>query len=438
MSNLKGIMGEFEENNVRFVRPVFVDILGRMLDFTVPVEEFEDMIKNGKGFDGSSVDGFARIEESDLTFMPDVSTLTILPWEYKGFENSWREAVVFGYIYDSNGKMYEGDTRRLLKSVIEKHKSIGVPKCGAELEFFIFDNDKCPNHTDNGGYFRAGLYGEIRKESQIMLNSMGIRTEFDHHEVAQSQHEIDLTYTDALRMADYIILTKYVVKKIARRFGLYASFMPKPVSSINGNGMHIHLSLWKNGKNIFFDDKEKLSKELRSYIAGLIKYGREIQAGVNQWINSYKRLIPGYEAPTYLVWGKRNRSAYIRVPEYQKGKESATRIEVRNPDPACNPYIAISLIHAAGIRGIEEGLEPPEPIEFDVFHASEAERRKLKIGELSPSLDRSLELFENSDLVKQTLTEHIYRKFIENKKIECENFNKHVTDYEIENYFGVL
>ena len=430
---------EFGDNNVKFIRPIFVDILGRMLDFTIPVEDFEDLIKDGKGFDGSSVEGFARTEESDLRFIPDINTLTILPFEYKGIEKSWREAIVFGKIIKSNGKEYEGDTRTLLKNTIEKSKNIGIPKCGAELEFFIFENDKNPKHTDKGGYFRSGLYGEIRKESQLVLSGMGIKTEFDHHEVAPSQHEIDLTYSDALKIADEIILTKYVVKRIARKYGFYASFMPKPITGINGNGMHLHFSLWKNSENLFFDrEKQGLSDIAKSYIAGLIKYGKEIQAGLNQWINSYKRLYPGYEAPTYLVWGTKNRSAYIRVPEYQKGKESATRIEIRSPDPACNPYLAISLIHGAGIQGIKEGLEPPKSVEVDVFHLSELEKKELNIEELSTSLEKALEFFEKSELVKNILPEHIYQKFIENKKIECNNFNRTVTDYEIKNYFSVL
>lgn len=432
-------MEEFRNKNVKFIRPVFVDILGRMLDFTIPIEDFEDLIKNGKGFDGSSVEGFARTEESDLRFIPDIDTLAILPWEYKGIENTWREAIVFGRIIEPSGKEFKGDTRVLLKNMIEKYRDIGTLKCGAEIEFFIFKNDKSPVHTDEGGYFRSGLYGEIRKEAQLALNGMGVKTEFDHHEVAQSQHEIDLTYTDALRMADEIILTKYVVKRIARKYGVYASFMPKPIAGINGNGMHLHLSLWKNGKNLFFDDEKRgLSDMAKSYIAGLIKYGKDIQAGLNQWINSYKRLYPGYEAPTYLVWGTKNRSAYIRVPEYQKGKECATRIEIRSPDPACNPYLAISLIHAAGMQGIEEGLEPPEPVEVDVFRLSEQERKKLDIEELSPSLEKALEFFEKSKLVKRVLPRHIYEKFIENKRIECMDFNRAVTDYEIRNYFGIL
>ncbi|MCD6483201.1 MAG: glutamine synthetase [Candidatus Aenigmarchaeota archaeon] len=439
MKEIKELEEELLEKNVRFIRPVFVDILGRMLDFTVPIEEFKELVKNGKGFDGSSVEGFARTEESDLRFIPDIDTLVVLPWEYRGIEKTWREAMVFGYITDSSGKEYEGDTRTLLKDIIEKYKDFGILKCGAEIEFFIFENDKTPKHTDEGGYFRSGLYGEIRKEAQLFLNEMGIKTEFDHHEVANSQHEIDLTYSDALRMADSIILTKYVVKKIAKKYGVYASFMPKPVTGINGNGMHIHLSLWKDNRNLFFDEENQgLSKIARSYIAGLIKYGKDIQAALNQWINSYKRLYPGYEAPTYLVWGTKNRSAYIRVPEYQKGRESATRIEIRSPDPACNPYLALSLIHAAGIQGIIEGLEPPEPVEVDVYHLSESERKKLNIEELSPSLEKALELFKKSELVKKTLSKHIYQKFIENKKIECDNFNKTVTDYEIKNYFGVL
>ncbi len=439
MKELKEQLQEFKNKNVRFIRPIFIDILGRMLDFTIPVSEIEAVIKEGKGFDGSSVEGFARTEESDLKFIPEIDTLTILPWEYKGFENVWKEAIVFGHIHNTAGKIYEGDTKALLKNIIEKHKDIGSPKCGAELEFFIFENDKEPIHTDEGGYFRSGACGEIRKEAQIALNEMGIGTEFDHHEVANSQHEIDLTYTDACEMINSIILTKYIVKKIARKFNKYASFMPKPIAAINGNGMHVHISLWKNGNNLFFDkEKQGLSSMAESYIAGLIKYGKDIQAGLNQWINSYKRLIPGYEAPTYLCWGTKNRSAYVRVPEYQKGKESATRIEIRSLDPACNPSLAVSLIHAAGIQGIKEGLKPPKPIEVDVFHLSKLEKKRLNIEELSPSLEKALDLFENSELVKKTLPKHIYDKFIENKKIECSNFNKHVTDYEMKNYFSEL
>lgn len=438
MNEIEKKLKELEKNNVKFIRPVFVDILGRMLDFTIPITEFKSF-KEGKGFDGSSVEGFARTEESDLRFIPEFKTLKVLPWEYKGEENRWKEAIVFGYIVDSNGKSYPGDTRALLKSTIEKYEKIGNLKCGAEIEFFIFENEKEPVHTDNGGYFRSGAYGEIRKEAQLALNKMGIKTEFDHHEVAFSQHEIDLTYTNALKMADNIILTKYVIKKIAKNFGKHASFMPKPIAGINGNGMHLHLSLWKNGRNIFFDEKKKeLSNVAKSYIAGLIKYGKEIQAALNQWINSYKRLVPGYEAPSYLCWGTKNRSAYIRVPEYQKGKENATRIEIRSPDPACNPYLALTLIHSAGIEGIKEKLIVPLPVEIDVFHLSSSERKNLQIGELSPSLEKAIEFFEGSGLVKNSLNKHIYKKFIENKKMECANFNKAITDFEIKNYFAVL
>lgn len=430
---------EMKDNGIKFIRPIFVDILGRMLDFSIPLHEFESFIEFGKGFDGSSVEGFARIEESDLRFMPEIDTLMILPWEYKGFDASWKEAVVFGYICDSTGKIYEGDTRSMLKKVLNAHNDLGLLKCGAEIEFFIFENDKLPEHTDNGGYFRSGKYGEIRKEAQLMLNNIGITTEFDHHEVARSQHEIDLTYSDAVRMADSIIMTKYIVKKIAKKFGKYASFMPKPLENINGNGMHVHISMLKNGKNIFFDDDRiGLSDIAMHYIAGLIKYGKEIQAGLNQWVNSYKRLIPGYEAPTYLCWGTKNRSAYVRVPEYEKGREFATRIELRNPDPACNPYIAFSLIHASGVKGVKEKIVPPEPIEVDVCRLSHTERMKLNIDMLSPSLEKAIELFERSTLVKETLGEHIYQKFIHNKKIEIEDFNRAVTDYEVKSYFSIL
>lgn len=425
-----------KEKDVRFIRPVFVDILGRMLDFTVPSNEYGPLIADGKGFDGSSVEGFARIEESDLKFISEPDTLRVLPWNYKGVEQSWKEAIILGNIVRADGEGYEGDTRALLKSTIEKHKDIGILKCGAELEFFLFDNDKSPVHTDKGGYFRSGSHGEVRKEVQIALNEMGVKVEFDHHEVANSQHEIDLTYNDGLKMADSIIMTKYAIKKIAKMSELYATFMPKPIATINGNGMHIHLSLWKDNKNLFFDEKKKgLSDIAKSYIAGLIKYGREIQVGLNQGINSYKRLAPGYEAPTYLVWGTKNRSAYIRVPEYEKGKESATRIEIRSPDPICNPYLALSLLHTAGMQGVKEGLKPAKPVESDIFHLSEQEKKELNMGELSPSLERALEIFKESSLMKKNLPPLIFQNFIKNKKIEIGNFNRAVTDYEIENYF---
>jgi len=441
MQKVDEILNYFGIKNVKFVRPFFVDILGRQLDFTLPISGFEDFVKNGKGFDGSSVEGFARTEESDLLFVPDLSTLCILPWDYIDEKNSlnWREAIVFGNIYNTDKSRNPSDTRALLEDVLKKNADYGELKCGAELEFFLFKDSEKPSHTDAGGYFRAGTYGELRKGVQLMLNKMRIKTEFDHHEVAESQHEIDLMYDGALNIADKIILTKYVIKRMARKAGVYASFMPKPIATINGSGMHVHISLWKDGKNLFYDpESHGLSKIAKSYIAGLIKYGQEIQAGLNQWINSYKRLIPGYEAPTYLCWGVKNRSAYIRVPEYQKGKESATRIELRSPDPACNPYLALALIHAAGIQGIKEGLEPPAPVEVDIFHLSNEERKRLGIEELNPSLEKALELFEQSSLVKSALPEHLLKKFIENKRFECESYKKHVTDFEIQNYYSML
>ncbi len=430
---------ELKTKNVKFIRPLMTDILGNMLDFTIPIDEGPSMVKNGKGFDGSSIEGFARTEESDLRFDPDMETVTVLPWEYKTEDYTWREAILFGRILDSNCVEYAGDTRGFLKNILDKYADIGAMKCGAELEFFVFENNRTPSHTDDGGYFRSGAFGEIRKESQLMLNEMGIKTEFDHHEVSPSQHEVDLVYDDAMKMADKIILSKYVIKKIARKFGAHASFMPKPISNINGNGMHVHISLWKNGRNLFFDETKKgLSDMARSYIAGLIKYGKEIQVTLNQWINSYKRLTPGYEAPTYLVWGTKNRSAYIRIPEYLKGNESATRIEVRSPDPACNPYLALAMVHAAGMKGIEEKLEPAAAIERDVFHMSADERKAIGIQELSASIFEALELFERSEFVRSVLPEHIYKKLLENKKIECANFNRYVTDYEIKNYYSTL
>ena len=314
-------------NRVEFVRVHFPDILGRPMDFAFPSEELAKAFQEGKGFDGSSVEGFVRIEESDLVIRPDARTFRVLPWEYKGFsENiSWREGIMFGDILTPEGEHYEGDTRYVLKKILamaEQEYGIDDFKVGPELEFFIFPGDKNINFSDEGGYFFSGKHGGIRKEVQLLLKKMGIASEYDHHEVAHGQHEIDLKYQSAMEMADIGMLFRYMVKKVSRMHNLYATFMPKPLNGQNGSGMHVHQSLWKGGKNIFFASKNHyhLSEAAHHYMAGLIVHAREISAVLGQWVNSYKRLIEGYEAPVYIAWGQRNRSAYIRVPEYQPGK----------------------------------------------------------------------------------------------------------------------
>jgi len=438
---------------VEFVRIIFPDILGRPMDFSFPSAELENAFRDGKGFDGSSVEGFVRIEESDLTVKPDPATFRVLPWDYKGFseETSWREAVMFGDILTPDKTHYQGDSRHRLKQVLARAKDdFGFDdfKVGPELEFFLFANDREPVPLDAGGYFFAGRHGEIRKEVQILLKRMGIASEYDHHEAAHGQHEVDLRYAGALEMADTAMLFRYIVKRAARMHGLYATFMPKPINGQNGSGMHVHQSLWKDDKNIFFEPAGAfhLSDTARAYMAGLIKHAREASAVFSQWVNSYKRLIEGYEAPVYIAWGQKNRSAYIRVPRYQPGKEIATRIELRSPDPGCNIYLAFALMLAAGLDGIKENVSLPPAVEENIYHMSGTRQKKFNIQTLPRNLEEAVKLAEKSDLVRETLGEHIFAKFIANKRQEIADymkavgseFDKQVSDYEIGRYLPFL
>jgi glutamine synthetase len=438
---------------IEFIRIIFPDILGRPMDFTFPGSELERAFKEGKGFDGSSVAGFVRIEESDLVIKPDPTTFRLLPWEYKGFDEGirWHEAVMFGDILNPDGSPYEGDSRGRLKRILaraRKETGIGDFKCGPELEFFIFPSNSEPVPTDEGGYFFSGRYGEIRKEIQLLLHKMGIETEYDHHEVAHGQHEIDLRYLGALEMADIGMIFRYVVKKVCRMHGLYATFMPKPINGQNGSGMHVHQSLWTGDKNLFFDSKSPyyLSEMARHYVAGVMAHAREISAVLSQWVNSYKRLIEGYEAPVYIAWGQKNRSAYIRVPEYQPGKERSTRIELRAADPACNIYLGFAVMLAAGLDGIRKKESLVEPVEENIYHMSGTRQKKFDIRVLPRNLDEAVRLMEKSELVRETLGDHIFAKLVANKKKEVEEygrsvsgeFDKQVSDYEIERYLPFL
>lgn len=441
------------DRRIEFIRIVFPDILGRPMDFTIPAHELEKAFLEGKGFDGSSVEGFVRIEESDLVIRPDFQTFRVLPWEYKGFngQTSWREAVMFGDIQTPDGTPFQGDSRRVLKNMLDRAAGefgMDAFKCGPELEFFIFPNDREPVALDAGGYFFSGRHGEIRKEIQLHLNRMGIATEYDHHEVAHGQHEIDLKYLDALEMADTAMIFRYMVKKVCRMHGLYGTFMPKPVNGQNGSGMHVHQSLWKDGRNIFFekDAPHNLSDTAVKFMAGQIVHARETSAVFSQWVNSYKRLIEGYEAPVYIAWGQKNRSAYIRVPKYQTGKEAATRIELRSPDPACNIHLVLALMLAAGLEGIRKSCDPPGPVEENIYDMSVARRKKLEIAILPRSLEEAVRIMERSRLVRDCLGDHIFASFIANKRREIDLYNqntsreydKQVSEYEIRTYLPVL
>ena len=430
-----------KENDVRFIRMWFTDILGVLKSFAITVDELEGALEEGMGFDGSSIEGFARIDESDMIAKPDPDTFQILPW--RPLEHN-AVARMFCDILKPGGEPFEGDPRYVLKRNLKKAADLGFTfYVGPELEFFYFKDSKSTETLDSGGYFDLtpmDAATDLRRNTVITLEKMGIGIEYSHHEVAPSQHEIDMRYTDALTMADNVMTYRLVVKQIAINQGAYATFMPKPVFGINGSGMHVHQSLFKGDRNAFFDAKGKyfLSKLARSYVAGLLKYAPEITAVNNQWINSYKRLVPGYEAPVYLSWAKRNRSDMIRVPEYRPGKEKATRIELRSPDPACNPYLCFSVMLAAGLKGIEEGLEPPEPVEENVYEMSEKEREARGIKTLPGSLADAIALTEKSELVRTALGDHVFNAFLENKKIEWNQYRLHVSKYEIDRYLPML
>lgn len=447
-------------DNIKFVRFFFTDVSGRLCDFSIPIEEFESAIINGKGFDGSSIHGMARIDESDLVAKPDLKTLRVFPWSYeaKSVDSTWKEAVVFADIFKPNGEHYEGDSRYILKKSLRELKEVGATNffVGPEPEFFLFkangkgepiiENNK-PVLVDSGGYFLGGLYGEIRKEVQLILKRMGIETEYDHHEVANSQHEVDLRYKDALEMADRIILFKYVVKRVARAYGLFASFMPKPVAEQNGNGMHVHQSLFSNGQNLFYDPNKEhnLSDLGLNYLSGLMKFVAESTLIFNPWVNSYKRLQPGYEAPCYITWALRNRSDLIRVPGYEDS-EKAIRFELRSPDPSCNPYLAFALMLRAGIIGVKEKIGFIGPTTENVYKLSEEDRNAKKIKSLPSNLREAIDLAKESNLMRTTLGEHLFCKVIKSAEKHWQEYqnspeddkvNK-ITSYEIEKLLPVL
>jgi len=430
-----------KENDVKFIRLWFTDILGFLKGFAITLDELEGAIEEGMGFDGSSIQGYARIDESDMIAKPDLKTFQILPWRPK--EKS--VARMFADIYEPDGTPYKGDPRWVLKRNLKKAQDLGYTfYVGPELEYFYFKSaEGKPAILDDGGYFDLTPMDsatELRRETILTLEAMGIHVEYSHHEVAPSQHEIDLRYADALSMADNAMTYRLVVKEIAMKHGVYATFMPKPIFGQNGSGMHTHQSLFKGDKNAFFDAKDPfhLSKTAKSYIAGILKHAPEFTSITSQWINSYKRLVPGYEAPVYLSWARRNRSALVRIPMYKPGKEKATRIELRSPDPACNPYLAFAVMLAAGLEGIEKGYELREPVEEDIFEMSEDERSKHGIESLPGNLLEAIQLTEKSELVKEALGDHIFEKFIANKKIEWDQYRTHVSQFELDRYLAIL
>ncbi len=428
------------EHDVKFIRLWFTDILGMLKSVAITVEELPEALEEGVGFDGSSIEGFARIDESDMIALPDPTTFAILPWR----PQQRRVARMFCDILLPDGTPFEGDPRYILRRNLQRATQLGYTfYVGPELEYFYFARPDGTEVLDRGGYFDLtplDVATDLRRETVLTLEELGIMVEASHHEVAPSQHEIDLRYTDALTMADNTMTYRLVVKEVAVRNNVYATFMPKPLANENGSGMHVHQSLFKGERNAFFNPKDPyhLSPIAKSYIAGLLRHAREITLVTNQWVNSYKRLVPGFEAPVYLSWARRNRSDLIRVPEYKPGKEQATRIEYRAPDPACNPYLAFAVMLAAGLAGIEREYPCPDPVEENVFEMSEEERRQRGIDHLPGSLWEAIELAEGSQLLRETLGDHLFQSLLKNKKIEWSTYRRQVTDYEIKRYLPVL
>ncbi len=403
------------------------------------MQHLESSLKDGTWFDGSSIEGFTRIQESDQFLKPDVSTYAVMPW----LTNTARFICD---VFTADGEPFEGDPRYILKKAVQEAKDMGYDLyTGPELEFFLFkkENGKLmPMPHDTAGYFDLttdeGI--KIREQMYDALSAFGINVEALHHEVAVGQHEIDFKYDTAVKTADHAVTLRFVLKAIANMHGLHATFMPKPIAGINGSGMHVHMSLFKGSQNMFFDESKQymLSDIAMSYIAGVLKHIRAIAAVSSPTVNSYKRLVPGYEAPVYLSWARRNRSALIRIPRYSKGKIQATRCEIRCPDPSCNPYLAFALMLKAGLDGIKNKLTPPAPVEEDVFEFTAADLKEHNIATLPSSLGEALDEMEKDPLIKETLGAHTYGKYLEAKHAEWDAYRLYVSQWELDRYMEVF
>jgi glutamine synthetase len=427
-----------QEQDVKFIRLQFTDIFGVLKNVAITSDQLEKALDNKCMFDGSSIDGFVRIEESDMYLRPDPNTFVVFPWR----PQTGKVARLICDVYNPDGTPFSGDPRFALKTALKKAHDMGYDSfnVGPECEFFLFltDNEGNPTTTthDNGGYFDLGpidLGENARRDMCLVLEEMGFEIEASHHEVAPGQHEIDFKYSDALTTADAIVTFKLVVKTIAQRHGLHATFMPKPIYGINGSGMHTNISLFKNGNNAFSDESAEigLSQDAFWFIGGIMKHMRSITALTNPTINSYKRLVPGYEAPVYLAWSARNRSPLIRIPA---ARGSSTRVELRCPDPSCNPYLSLAAILSAGLDGIENKITPPSAVDKNIFAMSEAERLEAGIDALPGSLLEALQEMKSNPLVQKVLGEHIFEKFIEAKTEEYNEYKTKVTQWEIDQY----
>lgn len=439
---IKAILKEVKEQKCEIIWLWFVDILGLLKGVGITPRELEGALYEGVGFDGSSVEGFARIHESDLMAVADPSTFTWLP---EGLSPQFSKiAIMFCDLYTPQMEPFPGDSRLVLKKQVEKLRKKGYTfYIGPEIEYFYFKDMEGMELFDSTGYFDASLMNIatlLRRKSILALEQMGIECEFEHHEVSPSQHELDLKYKDALTMAEEVLIARFIIKEIARSEGAYATFMPKPIFGINGSGMHCHQSIFEGEKNLFFEanDEYNLSQFARWYIAGILTHIREITIVLNQWINSYKRLVPGYEAPVYISWGQKNRSALVRVPRVKVGKETSSRIELRSPDPVCNPYLAFACMIASGMDGVEKKFPLPPPIEENIYEMSPKEREERGIATLPDNLFEAIQVAKESEFLKEILGEHIYYKLIDNKLIEWDQYRIQVSDWELKKYLPIL
>jgi len=437
------VMRTVEERGVRFVQLWFTDVLGTPKAFSITPAELETALEEGMTFDGSAIEGFSRVQESDVLAKPDPKTFQILPLE----SGDAAVARVFCDVINLDGTPFEGDPRNVLRRALEQARERGFSFYAApEVEYFYFADDdptQAPKLLDRGSYFElsvADLTTNLRKQTVLTLEEMGVPVEYSQHEDSPSQHEIDLRHTDALTMADTVMTLRLMVKEIARERGVYASFMPKPISGVQGSGMHTHFSLFEGNVNAFHDpgDEHGLSKVAKGFIAGLLRHAPEITAVTNQWVNSYKRLVVGYEAPVYISWARNNRSVVVNVPHSKRGKSDSTRIEYRAPDPACNPYLAFAMVLAAGLKGIEEGYELPPETQANLYQLTPEELLAEGIRPLPGNLNEAIAAMEGSELAAETLGEHVFEWFIRNKRAEWADYKTQVSQFELDRYLPRL
>jgi len=430
-----------EEREIRFIRLWFTDILGQLKSFAIGPEHLADAFERGIGFDGSSITGFNPIEEADMVARPDPATFAILPWR----PDDQGVGRMFCDIFTPEGTPYEGDPRHVLRRAHQRAQDMGFDAymVGPEPEYYLLKGQGSTEVLDQGGYFDLTTLdagSDVRRETVLALEQLGIAVELSHHEGGPSQHEVDLRFGPAPQLADDLMTYRITVKEIAMKYGWHATFMPKPLFGENGSGMHLHQSLHRGGENAFHDagDQYHLSDVGKAFVAGQLKHARELCSIFAQWVNSYKRLVPGYEAPVYVAWSRRNRSALARVPLTPPGKERATRMELRCPDPACNPYLTFAALLQAGLEGIEKGYELPEPMEKNLYHLAPDDRRRLGIEQLPETLGEAIEITAESELVLRTLGEHMFNRYVEIKRQEWEDYRVQVTPWELDRYLPVL